>query len=63
MKGSYWNPNEMSMQEKKTVIEQRLIENKGKDELCDYLREQLTDCGWKEDLKVYCKGNKIFRTD
>merc|ERR1711916_21774 len=36
-------------------LNQRLIESGEKERLKDLLRTKLVECGWRDELKVYCK--------
>eukprot|EP00300_Choanocystis_sp_HF-7_P027099 c32166_g1_i1.p1 GENE.c32166_g1_i1~~c32166_g1_i1.p1 ORF type:complete len:141 (-),score=29.71 c32166_g1_i1:61-483(-) len=39
----------------RAAINQKLIESGEKERLKDLLRTRLVECGWRDDLKAYCK--------
>ena len=39
----------------RTTIEQRLVESGEKERLKEHLKNRLTECGWREELKLFAK--------
>jgi len=37
-------------------INQKLIETGEKERLKDMLRTKLVECGWRDEMKAFCKG-------
>eukprot|EP00828_Plagiopyla_frontata_P016210 TRINITY_DN2111_c0_g1_i1.p1 TRINITY_DN2111_c0_g1~~TRINITY_DN2111_c0_g1_i1.p1 ORF type:complete len:128 (-),score=33.74 TRINITY_DN2111_c0_g1_i1:72-455(-) len=47
--------NNVNIAQRKMLLEQKLRESGEESRLEDYLRQKLIECGWKDDLKKYCK--------
>ncbi|KDO17584.1 hypothetical protein SPRG_17033, partial [Saprolegnia parasitica CBS 223.65] len=39
----------------KETINQRLVESGEKERLKEALRQKLTACGWRDEMRMYCK--------
>uniref|UniRef100_A0A2P2K9S4 Uncharacterized protein MANES_15G160700 n=2 Tax=Rhizophora mucronata TaxID=61149 RepID=A0A2P2K9S4_RHIMU len=52
-------PDAVEIQQKRPTLEEiiniKLIESGEKERLMELLRERLTECGWKDDMKSLCR--------
>mmetsp|Transcript_4372 Transcript_4372/g.7186 ORF Transcript_4372/g.7186 Transcript_4372/m.7186 type:complete len:104 (-) Transcript_4372:8-319(-) len=39
----------------RTTINQRFIETNEKEKLKEFLRTKLVECGWRDEMKTYCR--------
>ena len=44
----------------RTTINQRFIETNEKEKLKEFLRTKLVECGWRDEMKTYCRGKMMF---
>uniref|UniRef100_A0A2P2K9X5 Transcription and mRNA export factor ENY2 n=1 Tax=Rhizophora mucronata TaxID=61149 RepID=A0A2P2K9X5_RHIMU len=53
-------PDAVEIQQKRPTLEEiiniKLIESGEKERLMELLRERLTECGWKDDMKSLCRA-------
>ena len=50
-----WTPRRYSRSAERTTIHQKLVDTGEKDRLKALLRAKLEECGWRDELKAYCK--------
>jgi enhancer of yellow 2 transcription factor len=43
----------------KERIAQKLVDSGEKERLKELLREKLATCGWRDEMKAYCKGPAV----